>query len=357
MGEEEGKTCKAAIPARDFNSDSSESDMIDFFPIPQPKRTVKVPKVMVRGNGQNGGGDDRKKQRKWEAPARFVSKKLGLVMSSVFGSRKPPEKSCSKPAKGEEKSQASLVKETGGEKGKSLKEGVMAHRRQTGSLSFPSFFCKKTGLKLFRSKIKSCVSHGRNRSVRIAKLKEAGSVNLAKVLSRRTVRRRRRRRAPKLGGGEEENEDPEGGDAELCKKRILMGGRCRPLSFSGIYIYPNAQRKGEEEEQKDDGEGEDAELCKKKSLMGGKCSPLNSSGIYIYPNSRRKGEEEEEKEDPEGADEELCKKRILMGGKCRPLNLSGIYFYPNIGREGEEEEKEKEDPEGEDAESNERREF
>ena len=347
MGEEEVKTCKAVNPAKDFNSDFSESDMIDLFPIPQPKRRVKVPKVMVRDNGQNGGGDDRKKQRKWEATARFVSKKLGLVMSSVFGSRKPPEKSCSKPAKGEKKSQASLDKETEGEKGKSLKERMMAHSRHRGSLSFPSFFCKKTCLKLFRSKIKSCVSHGRNRSVRIAILKEAGSVKLAKVLSRRIVRRRRRRRAPKLGG-EEENEDPEGGDTELCKKRILMGGKCRPLSFSGIYIHPNAQRKGEEEEQKNNREGEDAELCKKKILMGGKCRPLNSSGIYIYPNSRRKGEEEEEKkEDPEGADEELCKKRILMGGKCRPLN---------IGREGEEE-KEKEDPEGEDAESYGRREF
>lgn len=36
--------------------------------------------------------------------------------------------------------------------------------------------------------------------------------------------------------GESEEEEDEGGE-ELCKKRILMGEKCRPLNFSGILKY------------------------------------------------------------------------------------------------------------------------
>ena len=200
MGEEKGK-----------NSNGGDSDLSE----PVGRRRMKALQVTVR--------------EKWEVQARIVSRKLSMVMSSVFGSRKSAEKICSRPGDGEKNSE----RRGGGEKGKSsLKQRMtlMPNRRGgKGSVSFGSLFSKKTGLKLLRRKIMGGGSHERRRIVKIKMLKDAGTVNLAKIL-------KRRRTAPNLGGKEEKEEEEEEEeeetvetDAELCKKRILMGEKCSPM--------------------------------------------------------------------------------------------------------------------------------
>ena len=69
------------------------------------------------------------------------------------------------------------------------------------------------------------------------------SKQLARIPSRRCSSHKKRRHAKlklKKGiqqGKESEEEDEESGGIELCKKKILMGGKYRPLNKSGTLQY------------------------------------------------------------------------------------------------------------------------
>ncbi|XP_071933415.1 uncharacterized protein [Coffea arabica] len=69
------------------------------------------------------------------------------------------------------------------------------------------------------------------------------SKQLARIPSRRCSSHKKRRHAKlklKKGiqqGKESEEEDEESGGIELCKKKILMGRKCRPLNKSGTLQY------------------------------------------------------------------------------------------------------------------------
>ncbi|KAK9292287.1 hypothetical protein L1049_020251 [Liquidambar formosana] len=116
-------------------------------------------------------------------------------------------------------------------------------------LSFPSFFNKKTGLKFIKSKSNKtsrCDSSGSDSSENgvatncIVNGTEENSCSLATVSSSRIsfsrVKLRRENSIRKKATNQVEEEE-ERGEEELCKKRILMGERCRPLNMSGILQY------------------------------------------------------------------------------------------------------------------------
>ncbi|KAJ6762620.1 F2P16.13 PROTEIN-RELATED [Salix purpurea] len=210
-------------------------------------------------------------------PKSLLPQKLGLFFSSVFGKKKSPKASSKVHKNGDGyKSDVAVVdgglhdgdqppevapksplhlleieeEEEEGENGKSAidrrenKPSRAADMYLKVSFPFLSFFTKYTGLNFFRGKTitdhtvlrRQGTSHNLASGAPMSETpagRQESSGNLLRNPSRVPSTR------GKIGGkpgqaGEESRE--ESGD-ELCKKRILMGEKCKPLNLSGSLHY------------------------------------------------------------------------------------------------------------------------
>ncbi|KAJ6683091.1 F2P16.13 PROTEIN-RELATED [Salix koriyanagi] len=247
--------------------------------MPRTNIRIRIPKLLAktmqrRSNGCPADHTKAKKERVVKSES-LLSMKVGIFFSSVFRKKKPP-KACSKvhkngdgylpfgvaerPASPENCAFKKLLEIQEEEE---EEEPEVEKRERTPStaeddylrVSFPfsSFFSKCASLDLFRGKINT--GNGWNHKLlggggmsdtlterkdsrsnllrnssrvlrsRLQKLKMAGS--FAKTATRQV-----------RGKSEQIREErrEEGGE-ELCKKRILMGEKCKPLNFSGSLHY------------------------------------------------------------------------------------------------------------------------
>ncbi|KAA8536787.1 hypothetical protein F0562_029265 [Nyssa sinensis] len=251
--------------------------------MPQPNIKVKMPKLLMKSKqGRNhecndsADVDHSRKKKKWAQTRRFLPKKVGSIMHSVFGNKKSQEMCSSncenkvvhndcdgfkqsiteservveeddltKNLNGKTDSKMSdqphLLKEIleveNNEKGK--QESVMADKQPLKvSLSLSCFFNKKTKGKMNRTDSFSCSKRGDSSGNRVIGKQESSS-NFSRVASSRQngCRKIRRAKSVRKKVTKKVNEESEQGDEELCKKRILMGEKCRPLNLSGTLQY------------------------------------------------------------------------------------------------------------------------
>lgn len=219
MKEENPHVCRVLSVTRKDSIAQSKTTLSSFINItfPQPKIRIKLPKLLAktlrRRNPQKcndtGNANDKKKQKKNNnnnrstKPGNIFSKRVGSIVSNVFGNKKPAAKSSGR------------KDEIGNE------ETEEAKMEAKTPLHLPENFDERNG-------------------------KQVSSSNLIRV-SNRKVRRGRSVRKKEItdraegneNEGEKEEEEEERGEEEeeLCKKRILMGQKCRPLHQSGVLRY------------------------------------------------------------------------------------------------------------------------
>ncbi|KAJ6775411.1 F2P16.13 PROTEIN-RELATED [Salix purpurea] len=242
--------------------------------MPRTSIRIRIPKLLAktmqrRSNGCPADHTKAKKERAVKSES-LLSKKVGFFFSSVFRKKKPP-KACSKVHKngdgylpfGSPEYYAFKKLLEIQEEEEEEEEPEVEKREKTPStaeddylrVSFPfsSFFSKCTSLDLFRGKINSGngwnhkLLGGGGMSDTLTERKDSRS-NLLRNSSR--VLRSRLQKLKMAGSfaktavrqvrGKSEQireERREEGGEELCKKRILMGEKCKPLNFSGSLHY------------------------------------------------------------------------------------------------------------------------
>ncbi|KAF9681532.1 hypothetical protein SADUNF_Sadunf05G0011400 [Salix dunnii] len=245
--------------------------------MPQTNIRIRIPKLLAktmqrRGNGCPTDHTKAKKERVVKSDS-LLSKKVGFFFSSVFGKKKPPKAFSKVHKNGDGYLPFGVAQRPASPEYYALRKLLEIHEEEeepqvekrektpnteeenylSVSSPFSSFFSKCTSLDFFRGKINtgngwnhkllggvgmsdtlterkdSRSSLLRNSSrvlgTRLQKLKMAGS--FAKTAMRQVIGKSEQIR-------EERRE--EGGE-ELCKKRILMGEKCKPLNFSGSLHY------------------------------------------------------------------------------------------------------------------------
>jgi hypothetical protein len=251
--------------------------------IPQPEIRIRIPKLLAktmqrRSNGCTTDHTKAKKERVIK-PESLLSKKVGVFFSSVFGKKKPP-KACSKvqkngdgylpfgvalrPASPEYYALKKLLEIAEEEEEEEEEEEPKVEKRENTpstaadnylKVSFPflSFFSRYTSLGFFRGKLNT--GNGRNHNLlggvgmsdTLTERKDSSSnllTNSSSVLSTRLQKLKMAGSFAKtamrqIGGTSEQvrEERREECGEELCKKRILMGEKCKPLNFSGSLHY------------------------------------------------------------------------------------------------------------------------
>lgn len=176
---------------------------------------LKIPKILLvksmQKRNQKSNTEDfeadkiKNKKKRWgRLPRNLFPKKMGSIICHVFGKQKSAEPKILK--------------------SHSLKEILEIEDNEKKREKT----CCAKSLQLLRDENKQS-------------LKVMG-VNCRKVKRVRSVKNRVKQSEGKLetgegkeGGNEKEKETKK--DEELCKKRILMGGKCRPLNVSGVLHY------------------------------------------------------------------------------------------------------------------------
>ncbi|XP_050273878.1 uncharacterized protein LOC126716884 [Quercus robur] len=247
---------------------------ISYF---KPKIRIKVPKLIAKimqKRCRQCIDDHSKNKKKW-------AKQVGSVFSGVMGKRKSVD-ACSSNDRNEEVYRKTAMNKVGSETLKSEKDTTEGMQKRNGKvkssiqprvanklptkkfLSFTSFFNRKNRKNFIKGNINkendSCsicdgcstpncrTVGGVTTSFRLIG-KQGSSGHLIRVPSKILTTRKKLRVARSLRkkmnkqferGSEEENDGKdkeEKGELELCKKRILMGEKCRPLGFSGTLQY------------------------------------------------------------------------------------------------------------------------
>ncbi|KAF9669877.1 hypothetical protein SADUNF_Sadunf13G0010200 [Salix dunnii] len=296
MKGENPNTCRDIIASND--SPNSQRCNVSSITIPEPKIRIRIPKLLAKTMQRRSDDcitdhlDDhtRAKKERVVQPKSLLPEKFGLFFSSVFGKKKSPKASSKVHKNGDgyksdvaglddglydgdqpfevaAKSPLHLLEEEeeeGEEHGKPTierrenKPSRAADMYLKVSIPFLSFFKKYTGLNFFRAKTitdhtvlrRQGTSHNLPSGVRMSDTpagRQESSSNLLINPSRVPSTDQKLRMASfsgntsssKIGGkpgqtGEESRE--ESGD-ELCKKRILMGEKCKPLNLSGSLHY------------------------------------------------------------------------------------------------------------------------
>ncbi|KAG5549069.1 hypothetical protein RHGRI_014439 [Rhododendron griersonianum] len=217
MKEENPHVCRALSVTRKDSIAQSKTTLSSFINItfPQPKIRIKLPKLLaktlrrrnpkkyrnVTGNANDSKNNNNNNNNRSTKPGNIFSKRVGSIVSNVFGNKKPAAKSNGR------------KDEIGNE------ETGEAKMEAKAPLLLPENFNERNG-------------------------KQVSSSNLIRV-SNRKVRRGRSVRKKEIADraegneneGEKEEEEERGEEEELCKKRILMGQKCRPLHQSGVLRY------------------------------------------------------------------------------------------------------------------------
>ncbi|XVE68001.1 hypothetical protein DITRI_Ditri09bG0033300 [Diplodiscus trichospermus] len=262
---------------------SSDFSYVLSITLRQPTIRIRIPKALVkamqRRNQARGENDEYGSKNKKKKGFR---KKVGSMVSNVFGNKRSPETDCSKGEKNGEvhgngdDEEMKKVKNTvervdtesekttretsedndGGEQmalaaGDEGKEKPKSRRTRSKTLD-----AKRNDLKLNKGKINNvddsnivgntdlsvaCVGENGSKTFGtkgIVSLKQAENSNDFPRFQPKTVNSQRKLKTAwsmkkmkrMLIGGKSEKH-------ELCKKRILMGGKCRPLNHSGIIQY------------------------------------------------------------------------------------------------------------------------
>ncbi|KAF7142639.1 hypothetical protein RHSIM_Rhsim05G0136000 [Rhododendron simsii] len=214
MKEENPHVCRALSVARKDPIAQSKTTLSSFINItfPQPKIRIKLPKLLAktlrrrnpRKCNDTGNANDSKKKNnnnRSTKPGNIFSKRVGSIVSNVFGNMKPAAKSSGR--------KDEIGNEETGEAKMEAKE----------PLHLPENFDERNG-------------------------KHISSSNLIRVPNRKVRRGRSVRKkevTDRVEGNEneweKEEEEERGEEEELCKKRILMGQKCRPLHQSGLLHY------------------------------------------------------------------------------------------------------------------------
>ncbi|KAJ6694487.1 hypothetical protein OIU85_005194 [Salix viminalis] len=249
--EENPNTCRDIIASND--SPHSQRCNVSSITPPEPKIRIRIPKLLAK-TMQRRSDDDcitdhlddhtRAKKERVVQPKSFLPQKLGLFFSSVFGKKKSP-KASSKVHKNGDGYKSDVAVVDGG-----LHDGDQ-----------PLEVAPKSPLHLLEIEEEeeeerengkpAAIERRENKPSRAADMELA--ITWLVVLACRRLQLQDRKaavtclgihqgypvRGSKIGGkpgqaGEESRE--ESGD-ELCKKRILMGEKCKPLNLSGSLHY------------------------------------------------------------------------------------------------------------------------
>ncbi|KAL2254157.1 UNVERIFIED_CONTAM: hypothetical protein Sindi_0210400 [Sesamum indicum] len=178
------------------------------------------------------------KQQREKGPKRrnVLAKKIGAIISSTCGSRSKAQEMCVDEAKvcsmGNKKRhhQVALNKSLsfhakGKRKGNSRNQSHEANKR---CLTMSCIFRKRYGFG-FRKRRAIKIGNANANSNEDSGLKRSSHerITRARLMLKRGVKRGQKARVA-------EDDDRE---LELCKKRILMGEKCRPLNISGTLHY------------------------------------------------------------------------------------------------------------------------
>ncbi|KAJ0013462.1 hypothetical protein Pint_19723 [Pistacia integerrima] len=231
--------------------------------ISQPRVRVKIPKVVLKTmqrrstredesfkDANDNGDDDDGKIKKRVAPKKLLPVKVGRVFLDFFRRKKSSkeERSCS--ANGENRRVCRKnVFDLADEKETERLKKVETEEMGLLQLSFKSLLKKRNGggVKVTKANTSGGVdttSGGSNNRTAVVIGRQESSLSLPRVPSRIMTTRQRlkmarsmRKKPVKMGSGETDQEDGERSGQELCKKRILLGGKCRPLNHSGTLQY------------------------------------------------------------------------------------------------------------------------
>ncbi|KAA8545216.1 hypothetical protein F0562_020000 [Nyssa sinensis] len=287
MEEENPNTCRALITRDPNMPPNSPLSYFISITIPQPKLRIKIPKLLVKTmqrrsqkcSNEADEFDQNKNKNKCVKPRRlFLRKKVGSIIHNVFGSKKSQEIMEELEEDNEKKLNCGdgpfqiSTPETKISKSYSLKEileienerekqemleGLKSSQQSDmadkqplkgpGSLSLSGLFITKDHLSFIKGKMnKACNCSYRDKrgdngvgsSFRVIGKQESSS-NLTRVPSGRAIgcRNIRRVKSTRKKVTKQVEEDSEQEGEELCKKRILMGGRCRTINLSGALHY------------------------------------------------------------------------------------------------------------------------
>ncbi|XAR49170.1 hypothetical protein NMG60_11032267 [Bertholletia excelsa] len=180
--------------------------------IPKPKLKIKMRDLLRRDLNL---GDERKKTR--ANPRNLLPRKVGPAMSCVFAGKKLPQKSSIGARDDGLTSNGDVLRGNGKTQDLSCEQS----KNITGSsINLEEKVQSKSAL--FFSGILGRNGLGFNLRRKTSKPFD-GTIDSSKLTMSEPE--------------EEEGNGEEGGGEELCKKRILMGEKCRPLNLSGALHY------------------------------------------------------------------------------------------------------------------------
>ncbi|GLT94852.1 hypothetical protein SLE2022_125690 [Rubroshorea leprosula] len=203
---------------------SSQAALTFFFSIAvadHPKIRIKIPKVLVKavlrkGNENNTGhggdqGERKKRKRKLGKLKRIIPRKVCSMLSNVFSGGKSQERRYT--------DEWRVGKEKRGNKFRPMEQAFKG-KNNGGEGSDGMVIVGKQG--------------------RSRRLNSRTLLSYWKMKKGRSSMRGNWGNFKQINGGETEQEEEgeeEEEEYELCKRRILMGGRCRPLNPSGFLQY------------------------------------------------------------------------------------------------------------------------
>ncbi|PON67016.1 hypothetical protein PanWU01x14_105980 [Parasponia andersonii] len=220
--------------------------------IPQPKIRIKIPKLVAntmckpffhgeRSNCNDESPKTKTKTTSFSKPRKLLhSTKVGSIFTGVFFRNKnkkqnPPGDSTSRRIRSS--TDNCLDSENPEEFSRVNSGSTVKEEERKKRWNAPTMACKLTWKVLPpASKKKVGVGNGNGVSSSVMIGRRGSSGKLTRVSSRAVQSRGSLR---KLGVKKlvTEEKDGTGSGFELCKKRILMGGKCKPLNISGTLQY------------------------------------------------------------------------------------------------------------------------
>lgn len=240
--------------ARDY---SKQSYLISIT-IPQPKLGIKIPKFLVKNMrikfhriddhdhtyNQTNKKKNEKKKKKWTE--KLLPKKGASIFSKFFGNKKKSSSSKNDQldVNGLDDFYSLLVEGTTSEEDQPIfddEDKRSKVRPQKVSLPLAYFFNMEKNEKNNKNNGDDV---GNSNGLMVIGRQES-SRHLIRIPSRKSTSSRRKLRIAiyvrKMGNDNKtaiRSEERDVGQ-ELCKKRILMGGKCKPLNLSGTLQYDN----------------------------------------------------------------------------------------------------------------------
>ncbi|CAI9764249.1 unnamed protein product [Fraxinus pennsylvanica] len=210
---------------------------ISMISLPQPKMRVKFPKLLMKSMQRRNHkctDESNVDQEKASKNGDFLSERIGFIILNACGSKKAQEMSSSS-------NQPEETDNADDSNFKNVQDSVAEQE-----ITFDEILDAKESAGLEDKNDKKPVKMPtkiskfiRNRiSFPFRKLKLDEKINSGASEKNSSLNLDERKRvAEKLIIRDGEEEEEERSEMELCKKRILMGEKCRPLNLSGALHY------------------------------------------------------------------------------------------------------------------------